>query len=107
MKAYYIGSYSPAGLKGVAEQGYMGRKEAVDKLAAIMGMEVLDMTYTRGQFDVIVTVEAPDEKTALGAFIAIKSSGGFDNVVLLTELDLDGVLSHTQKAAPSYKVPNS
>ena len=83
MKAYLLGSYSPAGLKGLISGGAAGRKAAIDKLSETLNLKILDVAFTRGEFDVTVTFECEDEESALGLAIAVKSSGGFEMAVIL------------------------
>jgi uncharacterized protein with GYD domain len=107
MKAHFCAEYSPEGLKGLMQMGGTGRKEAIEKLCSAMGMQVIDVVFTRGEYDVVVTVEAPDETTVLGALVAIKSTGGFTKATALTEIDMDEITSHSKKANSSYNAPNS
>ncbi len=107
MKAYILGSYSASGLKGVIASGYAGRREAIDKLCSSLDMVIHDVAFTRGEFDVTVTFEVDSEESALGLLLAIKSSGGFDKAICLTELDIDVVAEHARKAGASYVPPNA
>ena len=107
MKAYLLGSYSQEGLKGVICGGAAGRKAAIDKLSETLNLKILDVAFTRGEFDVTVTFECEDEESALGLAIAVKSSGGFERAVILTELDMDSIAEHARKAGASYTPPNA
>ena len=107
MKAYLLGSYSPAGLKGLISGGAAGRKAAIDKLSETLNLKILDVAFTRGEFDVTVTFECEDEESALGLAIAVKSSGGFERAVILTELDMDSIAEHARNAGASYTPPNA
>lgn len=107
MKAHFCAEYGPEGLKGLMKMGASGRKEAIEKLCTAMGMQIIDVIFTRGEYDVVVTVEAPDEATVLGALVAIKSTGGFTKATALTEIDMDEITSQSKKASNSYNAPNS
>ena len=107
MKVLFCAEYSPDGLRGLMQMGASGRKEAIEKLCSTMAIKVIDIVFTRGEYDVVVTVEAPDEATALGALVAIKSTGGFTKATALTEIDMDEITSQSKKAGGAYKAPNS
>ena len=107
MKAWFLASYNSAGLKGLMEKGGDSRKAAIEKLCSTMGVTLQDVTFTRGKYDIIVSFETPNEEVALGVLVAVQSTDSFSEIVLSTELDIDAIVSHANKAFPAYAPPGS
>ena len=108
MKAWFNASYNPQGLKGLmATGGYAARRQAIEKLCNIMGVTLQDVTFTRGKYDIIVSFDAPNEEVALGVLVAVQSTDSFLEIVLSTELDIDAIVGHANKASPAYAPPGS
>ena len=51
MKAWFLASYNPAGLKGLIEKGGDSRRTAIENLCNTMGVTLQDVTFTRGEVD--------------------------------------------------------
>ena len=107
MKAWFLASYNPEGLKGLMASGYDARKNAIEKLCDTMGVTLLDVTFTRGEYDIIASVDAPSEEIALGVLIAIQSNDIASKVAILTELNIDAIVGHANKARPAYAPPGT
>ena len=107
MKAWFVASYNPAGLKGLMEKGGDSRKTAIEKLCSTMGVTLNDVTFTRGEYDIIVSFDAPSEEVALGVLVAVQSTDVISKIVCLTELDIDSIVGHANKAHPAYAPPGS
>ena len=72
-----------------------------------MGLTLQDVTFTRGVFDAIVSFDAPGEDVALGLLVAVQSTDSFSEIVLSTELDINAIVGHANKAFPAYAPPGS
>ena len=72
-----------------------------------MGLTLQDVTFTRGVFDAIVSFDAPGEDVALGLLVAVQSTDMFSKLSLLTELDVDAIVDHANKARPAYAPPRT
>ena len=108
MKVWFIASYNPQGLKGLmATGGYNARRQAIESLCNTMGVTLQDVTFTRGKYDIIVSFEAPNEEVALGVLVAVQSTDVISEIVLLTELDINAIVGHANKALPAYAPPGS
>ena len=107
MKDWFLASYNFAGLKGLMEKGGDSRMTAIEKLCSTMGVTLNDVTFTRGEYDIIASVEAPSEEVALGVLVAIQSNDIASKVCVLTELDIDPIVGHANKAHPAYAPPGS
>ena len=61
------------------------------------------MMFTRGEFDIAVICELPNESTRVGLGMAIKASGAFSRVISLDELEMEPIIAAAQKAAKVYE----
>lgn len=65
------------------DQGVRNAKDTVQRAGAFRGdlerrgVKLLSIYWTQGRYDVVATVEAPDEQTAMAALLAL---GGMGNV---------------------------
>jgi uncharacterized protein with GYD domain len=66
-------SYTQQGLQQLGAT--TKRAKAFRKMAGEMGATVKDIYWTLGQFDVVLTMEAPDEKTAAEVAFSLNSLG--------------------------------
>ena len=107
MKAWFLASYNSAGLKGLMDKGGDSRKAAIEKLCSTMGVTLNDVAFTRGEYDIIASVDAPSEEVALGVLIAIQSNDIASKVCVLTELDIDPIVDHANNARPAYAPPGT
>ena len=107
MKAWFLASYNPAGLKGLIEKGGDSRRTAIENLCNTMGATLQDVTFTRGEYDIIVSFDAPSEEVALGVLVAVQSTNVISKIVCLTELEINSIVDHAKKARPAYAPPGS
>ena len=107
MKAWFVASYNPEGLKGLMMKGADARRTAIENLCGTMGVTLQDVTFTRGEFDIIVSFEATSEEVAIGVLDAVQSTDVISKIVLLTELDINSIVGHANKALPAYTPPGS
>ncbi len=61
------------------------------------------MMFTRGEYDIAVVAEVPDQNAGMGLAMAIQASGAFTKVSVFEELNMPAVLAAAQKAAKVYK----
>ena len=66
-------SFTDQGLRNIRET--IGRSDAVRELASKFGVKMTDIHWTQGQYDLVVTVEAPDEASATAFSLAVVSGG--------------------------------
>ena len=62
------------------------------------------MTYLQGPFDVIADVEVDNYETASGLHATMMLSGGWDELLILPEMDVDKAIS-AAKTAGGYPMP--
>lgn len=98
-----LGSFTDQGIRNVKDT--TKRADAVRAMAKKLGVTVNEMYWTLGQFDVAVTLDAPDEATATSLALSIGALGNVRTQLLraFTEKEIGGVLSKMAKPARSQK----
>jgi len=101
MKTVFLACYKPHAVKGLIAGS--DRKAAVAALLESVGGTLESIMFTRGEFDIVVVSEMPDQSTAMGLTLAIQASNAFSKITILEELDMEPVIAAAQKAAAIYK----
>ncbi|MDG1256235.1 MAG: GYD domain-containing protein [Paracoccaceae bacterium] len=102
---YMMGTYSADGMKGIV--GGSDRAAAVDAVVKAVGGSLNHFSFTRGEHDIIVDVEAPSVASMMGVMAAVRASGSFESVSYLECIDMAPVVSEAQTISASYKPANS
>lgn len=100
MKAILLGTYTPNALKGLMAGS--DRRAAIEALLNEVGGSLEGLSFTRGEYDVVVVATFPDTTSLIGVVTAIKASGAFEKATYLEELDIADVISVASKAAGAY-----
>ena len=69
-----------------------------------VGGKLGDVTYLKGPFDVIADVEVGDYETASGLHSNMMISGGWDELLILPEIDIDRAIK-SARTAGDYSMP--
>ena len=104
MKVFFLGAYSAAGMQGMMNSTYDTRVSAVKKMVEKVGGKLGAVTYLQGPFDVIADIEVDDYETASGLHANMMLSGGWDELLILPEMDVDKAIK-TARAAGDYPLP--
>ena len=104
MKVFFLGGYSAAGMQGMMNSNYVARVSAVKKMVEKVGGKLGTVTYLQGPFDVIADVEVDDCETASGLHANMMLSGGWDELLILPEMNVDKAIS-AAKTAGGYPMP--
>ena len=59
--------------------------------------------FKRGEFDIAVIADVPDQSAGVGLTMAVQTSGAFAKLTVLEELDMAPVIAAAQKAAKVYE----
>lgn len=88
-----LGSFSDQGIRAVKDTAK--RAKAFRELAKSMGGSIKDIYWTLGKFDVVTTMEAPDDETAAAIMMKAGSLGNMKSQTLraFTENDIGSILS--------------
>lgn len=104
MKVFFLGAYSAAGMQGMMNSAYATRVSAVNKMVEKVGGKLGSVTYLQGPFDVIADVEVDAYETASGLHATMMLSGGWDELLLLPEMNIDKALN-AARTAGDYPMP--
>ena len=104
MKVFFLGAYSAAGMQGMMNSTYTARVSAVKKMVEKVGGKLGTVTSLQGPFDVIADVEVEDQETASGLHANMMLSGGWDELLILPEMNVDKAIS-AAKTAGGYPMP--
>jgi uncharacterized protein with GYD domain len=106
MGRYLIhGSYTVAGVKGVAREGGSSRRDTVAKSIASVGGKLVSFDFALGKDDFYVLVEFPDNVAAAALSIQVGAAGGatVHTIPLLTPEDVDMAI----KRSVAYRAPGA
>lgn len=101
MRTIFLACYAPHAVKGII--GGSDREAAIKALLESVGGKLESVMFTRGEFDVAVIAEMPDQSTAMGLTMAVQASGAFAKMTVLEELNMKLVIPAAQKAAKVYE----
>lgn len=93
--AHYVvlASFTDQGIRGVKDT--TKRAQGFRELARKMGAEIKDIFWTLGEYDVVLTMEAPNDETATAILMKAGSLGNLKSKTLraFTEKEMDSVLA--------------
>ena len=101
MRTIFLACYAPHAVKGLISGS--DREAAVKALLDSVGGRLESLMFTRGEYDIAVIVELPDQSTSVGLTMAVQASGAFTKMTVLNELDMTPVIVAAQKAAKVYE----
>jgi uncharacterized protein with GYD domain len=99
-------TYSPAGIKGVAQDGGSKRKAAVKQMIEAAGGKLHGFYFAYGDSDVVIISEYPDNASAASISMAVGSTGvltSFRSTVLITPEEMDAAA----KKSVTYRPPGA
>lgn len=85
-------NFTDQGLRSVNES--VARAEKAKEVMASLGARMVDICWTIGQYDIVVTVEAPNDETATKAMLAIAKAGNVRSTTLraFTAAEMSAIL---------------
>ena len=104
MKVFFLGAYSAAGMQGMMNSTYTARVSAVKENGWEGRWKLGTVTYLQGPFDVIADVDVDNYETASGLHATMMLSGGWDELLILPEMNVDKAIS-AAKTAGGYPMP--
>ena len=104
-RLYVIGTYGADGVKGIVWGS--DQAAAVEAIVEAVGGSLPNLSFTSGEHDIIVDVEAPIAIAMMGVIAAGRASGFFENLSYLECIEMAPIISEAQKIAAIYKPANS
>jgi uncharacterized protein with GYD domain len=92
-KYVMLGNFTEKGIGGVKDT--VKRARAVREQFAKMGVNAREFFWTMGEYDVVLTFEAPDEETMMKATLAVAQAGNLRTQTLrgFGEQEMERVLA--------------
>lgn len=88
-----LASFTEHGIRTVKDT--TRRADAFKELAKTFGVSVKDIYWTLGRYDVVTTIEAPDDGAVTALGLSLGKSGNLRTETLraFSQGDMDGILS--------------
>ncbi len=92
-----LGSFTDQGIRNIAET--TNRAETFQAMATASGIEVKEMYWTAGPYDVMCLMDAPDEETVNALVLKAGSLGNVRTTLLraFTRSEMQGILAKMPK----------
>jgi uncharacterized protein with GYD domain len=101
MRVMYLASYAPQAMKGLLEGS--DREAVMRATFESVGGRLTGLAFTRGDFDVVVTGEVPDQAASMAIAVATRASGSITKLSVLEQLEMPQIIAAAKKAAKAYK----
>ena len=105
MKFIILAKYTKQGTDGWLENPDEDRRSMISGLSQKIGGNLLDLSYTRGSYDVVATVEAPSLDTITALKLSMIKSGAIAEMVVLEDIDLNAIARKGAEMIGLYKAP--
>ncbi len=88
-----LANYTAQGMANIKDSP--GRLDAARDALGALGVQIKEFYLTMGEYDIVTVVEAPDQRTAAKAVIALGMQGNISTTTLaaLTEAEFRTVIS--------------
>jgi uncharacterized protein with GYD domain len=92
-KYVMLGNWTDQGARNAKET--VKRARAAREAFAAMGVNAREWFFTMGQYDVVLTVEAPDDETLIRAALALATQGNLRTATMrgFSEKEMEGLIS--------------
>ena len=107
MKFIVLGKYTKQGTDGWLDNPDEDRRTMLAGLSQKIGGKLLDLSYTRGIYDVVATVEAPNVNTMTSLKLAMMKTGAIAELTILEDIDLNAIAKEGAKMIGLYKAPGN
>ena len=107
MKFIVLGKYTKQGTDGWLDNPDEDRRTMLAGLSQKIGGELLDLSYTRGIYDVVAIVEAPSANIMTSLKLAMMKTGAIAELTILEDVDLNAIAKEGAKMIGLYKAPGN
>ena len=107
MKFIVLGKYTKQGTDGWLDNPDEDRRTMLSGLSQKIGGKLLDLSYTRGIYDVVATVEAPSADIMTSLKLAMMKTGAIAELTILEDVDLNSIAKEGAKMIGLYKAPGN
>ena len=103
MKFIVLGKYTKQGTDGWLDNPDEDRRTMLAGLSQKIGGKLLDLSYTRGIYDVVAIVEAPSANIMTSLKLAMMKTGAIAELTILEDVDLNAIAKEGAKMIGLYK----
>ena len=107
MKFIVLGKYTKQGTDGWLDNPDEDRRTMLAGLSQKIGGKLLDLSYTRGIYDVVAIVEAPSANIMTSLKLAMMKTGAIAELTILEDVDLNAIAKEGAKMIGLYKAPGN
>lgn len=107
MKFIVLGKYTNQGTDGWLDNPDEDRRTMLAGLSQKIGGKLLDLSYTRGIYDVVAIVEAPSANIMTSLKLAMMKTGAIAELTILEDVDLNAIAKEGAKMIGLYKAPGN
>ena len=107
MKFIVLGKYTKQGTDGWLDNPDEDRRTMLAGLSQKIGGKLLDLSYTRGIYDVVAIVEAPSADIMTSLKLAMMKTGAIEELTILEDVDLNAIAKEGAKMIGLYKAPGN
>ena len=107
MKFIVLGKYTKQGTDGWLDNPDEDRRTMIAGLSEKIGGKLLDLSYTRGIYDVVAIVEAPNANIMTSLKLAMMKTGAIAELTILEDVDLNAIAKEGAKMIGLYKAPGN
>ena len=107
MKFIVLGKYTKQGTDGWLDNPDEDRRTMLAGLSQKIGGKLLDLSYTRGIYDVVAIVEAPSANVMTSLKLAMMKTGAIAELTILEDVDLNAIAKEGAKMIGLYTAPGN
>ncbi len=107
MKFIVLGKYTKQGTDGWLDNPDEDRRSMLAGLSQKIGGKLLDLSYTRGTYDVVAIVEVPNANIMTSLKLAMMKTGAIAELTILEDVDLNAIAREGAKMIGLYKAPGN
>ena len=107
MKFIVLGKYTKQGTDGWLDNPDEDRRTMLAGLSQKIGGKLLDLSYTRGIYDVVAIVEAPSANIMTSLKLAMMKTGAIAELTILEDVDLNAIAKEGAKMIGLYTAPGN
>ena len=107
MKFIVLGKYTKQGTDGWLDNPDEDRRAMISALSEKIGGKLIDLSYTRGIYDVVAIVEAPSADIMTSLKLSMMKTGAIAELTILEDIDLNTIAKDGAKMIGLYKAPGN
>ena len=107
MKFIILGRYTKQGTDGWLDNPDEDRRAMVSALSEKIGGKLIDLSYTRGIYDIVAIVEAPNSDIMTSLKLSMMKTGAIAELTILEDINLTAIAKEGAKMIGLYKPPGN